>query len=123
MTANIKRGRMSIGIDLIDISRMAVKMKRNKDFIHTFLCKNETDSLKTLNFNESVEYAARVFAIKEAVLKALKIGIGNGLELCEIEVLKNCRAVKIDKKPFDKKRFAICTCKEDNLLIATAIIY
>ena len=102
---------------------MAKKIERNSDFVCAFLCESERESLKALKPTESIERVAGYFAIKEAVLKALKIGMGNGLELCEIEVRKDCQAVKIDKKPFDKKRFIIRTSQANNLLIALAIAY
>ena len=123
MTPKNKREYMEIGIDLVDISRMAKKIERNKDFVRAFLCQSEIDSLKALNLGESIICAARYFAIKEAVLKALKLGMGNGLELCEIEVQGDFKSVRIDKKPFSSRRFVLHTSREDNLLIALAIVF
>ena len=74
-----------IGIDIVEVERFE---KHSKDDIfvqkHFNLSEVAYLSQKGVGFHQSL---AGLFACKEAVLKALKIGIGKQLQLKDIEVL------------------------------------
>ena len=76
-----------IGIDLIEVERVATKINRKKGFRELVFSKNEIDfcEKKTKKFEH---YAAR-FAAKEAFFKALGTGWKKGTDFNEIEITHN----------------------------------
>lgn len=74
---------MQVGIDIVEIERF--REVDFKKFIEKYLTENEMEYL--LNKHDKYETIAGIYACKEAVLKAFKIGIGNGVKLKEIEIL------------------------------------
>ena len=75
---------MQVGIDIVQISRLQ-KMKNFDSFLNKYFTSQEIEYSKSKNnIHQTV---AGLFATKEAFLKALKIGIGNGLELKDIEIM------------------------------------
>jgi holo-[acyl-carrier protein] synthase len=74
-----------VGIDMIEIERVATKISKENGF------KEKVFSLKEITYCESTanspqHYAAR-FAAKEAFLKATGMGLMAGYDLSEIEVM------------------------------------
>ena len=74
----------SIGIDLIEISRIKRSMER-QSFLRKILGPNEHEELKERNFPP--QSVAVSFCAKEAFLKALGKGLGD-INLAEIELLR-----------------------------------
>lgn len=74
---------MKVGIDIVDVSRFQNNQFVN--FTEKYLTKNEIDYLK--NKPNKYQTLAGIFACKEAILKAFKVGIGCGIPLNEIEIL------------------------------------
>ena len=74
---------MKVGIDVLDVKRME-KLVENE----SFLVKNFTSyEIKYLNKKKFKDQTlAGLFCAKESFLKALGIGIKNGIQLNEIEV-------------------------------------
>lgn len=74
-----------IGIDIIEVMRIKSAIEKNKAFIHRIFCAEE------IKFSERgvfrYEELAGRFAVKEAVLKALKIGWRQGIGFKDIAVL------------------------------------
>ncbi len=81
------RGRfvVSVGTDLVDIDRMRAVIDRRPRFITRVF--TEQEQAYCLSRNDSAERFAARFAAKEAVLKALGVGLG-GADLVEIEVVR-----------------------------------
>lgn len=68
-----------IGIDMLDIARMERPM-RNKRFREKVFSANELDYIS----ERGLKSAAGIFCAKEAVAKAMGIGIFNALSMVEI---------------------------------------
>ncbi len=80
-----------LGLDLISISRFASVLERGgADFKDKVYTPQEQESAEARK-NPCQHYAAR-FAGKEAVLKALGRGLGQGMSLQEIEILSDGRS-------------------------------
>lgn len=77
---------MECGIDIVDCKRIE-KAMQNQLFISKYFSKEEV--LYINSKNNMVQTVAGLFACKEAVLKALGIGIGAGLALKEISIIHN----------------------------------
>jgi len=76
-----------IGIDLIEVERVAEKIGKNNGFKELVFSKNEIDYCEALK-NKYEHFAAR-FAAKEAFLKALGTGWQGDTAFNEIEIFKN----------------------------------
>ena len=75
-----------IGIDLCGIERIARAMEGNERFLMKYYTEEERGWISRKG-KAGDQSAAAMFATKEAFLKACGIGIGGGVEMCEIEVL------------------------------------
>jgi len=78
---------VGIGTDMTEVSRMAEMVDRHGD---RFLKRIFTDEelVYSLDKPRQAEHLAVRFAAKEAVLKAIKTGVGPGTSLHEVEVLR-----------------------------------
>jgi holo-[acyl-carrier protein] synthase len=76
-----------LGIDLIEVERVAVKINKESGFRELVFSKNEIDYCETKT-NKFEHYAAR-FAAKEAFFKAIGTGWRNGTAFNEIEITNN----------------------------------
>ncbi|MGQ9464991.1 MAG: holo-ACP synthase [bacterium] len=74
-----------IGIDIIEVIRIKVAIERHKTFVNRIYCPEEIKSSQRGAYHYQ-ELAGR-FAVKEAVLKALKIGWRQGIGFRDIAVL------------------------------------
>jgi len=75
-----------IGIDLVENERIEkIINKWGKKFLQRVFSEGEIGYCGR-HIQASINYGAR-FAAKEAFLKALGIGLGRGVKLCEIEVV------------------------------------
>lgn len=78
-----------IGIDLIELNRIAKAYGRNARFVERILTKNEQIRFNNLTSERrKIEYLAGRFAAKEAFAKAVGTGIGK-LSFQHIEVLSS----------------------------------
>jgi holo-[acyl-carrier protein] synthase len=76
-----------LGIDLIEVERVAVKINKESGFRELVFSKNEIDYCEKKT-NKFEHYAAR-FAAKEAFFKAIGTGWRNGTAFNEIEITNN----------------------------------
>ena len=74
---------MQNGVDIVQISRFE-KLMHNESFLNKYFSKIECEYISQKN--KKIETVAGLYAIKEAVLKTLGIGIGNGLNLKDIVI-------------------------------------
>ena len=77
---------IGIGTDIIEIDRIERAIKNNKNFINKIFTKKEIEMFNKRNMRSEV--IAGNFAAKEAISKALGIGI-RGFSLKDIEVLRD----------------------------------
>ena len=75
---------MKVGIDILEVSRMT-KFIDNDSFLEKNFTKYEIEYMKSKNV-KSAQTLTGLFCSKEAFLKALGLGIKNGIELKEIEI-------------------------------------
>jgi len=73
-----------VGIDMIEVSRVATKIGKESGFREMVFSQNEIDYCEP-KANKAEHYAAR-FAAKEAFLKAIGTGWKNGTAFHEIEI-------------------------------------
>ncbi|MFM1655700.1 holo-ACP synthase [Brevibacillus sp. B_LB10_24] len=78
---------VGIGIDLIEIDRIAELLQRNSKFVQRVLTDKERE-LMPKGDRRSWEYIAGRFAAKEAAAKALGTGIGAHVGFQDMEVLR-----------------------------------
>jgi holo-[acyl-carrier protein] synthase len=74
-----------VGTDIVDVSRLARSMRRRSAFADAVFGPDERGFCDSQRHPE-LHYAAR-FAAKEAFLKALGLGILDGVALTDIEVV------------------------------------
>ena len=76
-----------IGTDIVNISRIKIVFKKNKNFKKKVFSFNEIKTVET-KLNKINSYAKR-FAAKEAFSKAIGTGISNGISFNEISINNN----------------------------------
>ena len=79
---------VGIGIDIIEVDRVAEKIQRDNGFKEKVFSKDEIKYCEAVGENKMQHYASR-FAAKEAFLKATGKGLLLSHELHEIEVISN----------------------------------
>lgn len=77
-----------IGLDIIEIERIAKVMARTEKFENRILTERELALSTTYSMSRKVEFLAGRFAAKEAFSKALGTGIGTACQLHDIEILR-----------------------------------
>lgn len=80
---------MGIGLDLVELDRIAKSIQRSEKFAKRILTERELEIFDTLSEYRKIEFLAGRFAAKEAYSKACGTGIGAGCEFHQIEILKN----------------------------------
>ena len=78
-----------IGTDIVNISRIKIVFKKNKNFKKKLFSLNEIKTVET-KLNKINSYAKR-FAAKEAFSKAIGTGISNGISFNEISINNNSK--------------------------------
>ena len=76
-----------IGLDIVELDRVARLDGRNAKFRERILSKRELYIYETLSSNRKIEYLAGRFASKEAFSKARGTGIGVDCNFLDIEVI------------------------------------
>lgn len=98
---------LSVGVDLVEISRIEKSIK-NPRFCKRVLGKTEYLQLMTRGF--PVQSVAASFCAKEAFSKALGTGV-RGFELCEVELLR-----EENGRPYLRLSGAAARLAQENLL-------
>jgi holo-[acyl-carrier protein] synthase len=75
---------IGIGTDIVDIARVAISLTKSTALAKRVLTDNEY--LEFEQSNDQARYLAKKFASKEATVKAIGTGIGNGMSWQHIEV-------------------------------------
>ncbi len=107
-----------IGIDLVKISRIEnLIAKFGEKGLRRFLSEAEIESSKN-----RVETVAGYWAVKEAVSKSLKTGIGKELSFHEIEIYKDSKNAPFVKVPqrFGISEIAVSITHDGDYAIAVA---
>lgn len=77
---------MRVGVDMVEIARMASAARKSSTFLKRTFTGTELRDADELTGARRNEYLAGRFAAKEAVLKALRVGIAEIRWLKQIEV-------------------------------------
>jgi len=76
-----------IGIDLVEIARLSRALRQSSMLLQRTFSEKEIQAAGQLGEARRHEYLAGRLAVKEAVLKALRLGIEDAAKMKEIEVL------------------------------------
>jgi holo-[acyl-carrier protein] synthase len=82
-----KDRRLGIGVDVVEIGRLARFMQKSRSFATRTFSSNELAAAVAMPQRRREEYLAGRFAAKEATLKALGVGLTRDLRLVEIETV------------------------------------
>ena len=110
---------MRTGIDITRIKRFK-KFLKNEKFLNKVFTEKEIEHiLQNKTEIGKLERLAGKFCAKEAILKALGTGIGNGIKLKEIEILsdENLRP-KVFLYSKAKQKFAVLKLNEIDISIS-----
>lgn len=118
-----------IGIDLVSISRIQTSCKRfGERFLNRFLSPQEQKlCLKDDNTSLNYQRIASFWAIKEAVSKALGVGIGGELGFLDIIISKSQKGapevvLREEKmQSFGIKKIAVSVTHDEGLAIASVL--
>lgn len=118
-----------IGIDLVSISRIQNSYERFGNlFLNRFLSTQEQSLCYKDNQNLNFQRIASFWAIKEALSKALGVGIGSELGFLDIVICKDSKgAPKVTlseekMQSFDVKHIAVSVTHDQGLAIASVLI-
>ena len=75
---------MEVGVDIVEIARIE-KMQKQAEFLKKYFSLQEIEYINKKGCK--AQTIAGLYACKEAVLKALGVGIGAGIRLNEISIL------------------------------------
>ena len=89
---------VGVGMDIIDIDRIAQAYERNPRFAERILTGVELTIFNQLSNRRQMEFLAGRFAVKEAYSKAVGTGIGK-LRFTDMEVGKGKRGEPVWKRP------------------------
>lgn len=76
-----------IGIDIVEIERIATLVNKHPKFVNRILTKREQHIYERLSDKRQIEFLAGRFAAKEAFSKAVGTGIGKELSFLDIEIV------------------------------------
>jgi len=79
---------IGLGIDIVEIERIAAIMRRQPGFVARILSERERSAPMPAAERRAAEYVAGRFAAKEAAAKAIGTGIGKSLGFHDMEVWK-----------------------------------
>lgn len=118
-----------IGIDLVSISRIQNSYERFGNlFLNRFLSTQEQNLCYKDNQNLNFQRIASFWAIKEALSKALGVGIGSELGFLDIVISKDSKgAPKVTlseekMQSFGVKHIAVSVTHDQGLAIASVLI-
>ncbi|MGO4890876.1 holo-ACP synthase [Flavobacterium sp. W21_SRS_FM6] len=75
---------VGLGTDIVEIARIESQLARSERLAHRVLTVSELHTYAQHNFK--ARFLAKRFAAKEAAVKALGVGIGNGVSFQDVEV-------------------------------------
>jgi holo-[acyl-carrier protein] synthase len=87
---------VSIGIDIVEVSRVRAAIKRTPRFLERVFTQTERDYCDARGASSFMHYAAR-FAAKEAAMKALGTGWAEGISWHDAEITRTERGAPILK--------------------------
>jgi len=113
-----------IGIDIIKIDRIEKFVKKfGEKAFKRFLSENEIR-----NNRQNFKRLAGYWAVKEAISKSLKVGIGKDFSFLDVEILKDERGAPIAKlseqviQKFSIKDISISITHDGDYAIAVAVV-
>jgi holo-[acyl-carrier protein] synthase len=76
---------VGLGTDIVEIARIEQQLMHSERLAHRVLTANELQTYEQHKFKG--RFLAKRFAAKEAAVKALGVGIGNGVSFHDVEVV------------------------------------
>ncbi|RFU67387.1 holo-ACP synthase [Peribacillus saganii] len=91
-----------IGMDILEMKRMEMLIKRQPRFADKILTNQERERYSELSEGRKIEFLAGRFAAKEAFSKAYGTGIGSEVSFLDIEICTDGKGKPYVSKPFSK---------------------
>ncbi|MDC3417033.1 holo-ACP synthase [Aquibacillus salsiterrae] len=112
-----------IGIDIVQITRIAEAVNKNPRFAKRILTTNELDIWNQLTSNKrKMEFVAGRFAAKEAYSKAIGTGIGK-VGFLDIEILPNKQgAPTLVANQIDGERVFVSISHSEAYVVAQVVV-
>lgn len=106
---------INIGVDIFFLNR--INNKTNKSFIRKILSNKNIDYLKVNN-----KYLAKIFSIKESLVKSIGTGFRSGLYLQNLIINNNKLKKPTVYKKYKNKKILLTISHEKNIIITIVII-
>lgn len=112
---------IGIGIDAVELDRMAQIIQKKPQFITRVLTEKEQELFAAHSFKRQVEFLAGRYACKEAFSKAWGTGIGE-ISFQELEILRGPKGQPLfTQSPFEGQVFVTVT-HTDTLAIGQVLL-
>ncbi|WP_268913881.1 holo-ACP synthase [Lentilactobacillus sp. SPB1-3] len=110
-----------IGIDITEIERIKMAVKKNPNFLNRTLTTEEIAALDDLSDKRQLEFIAGRFSAKESYSKAMGSGLGATVSLLDLTILNNDLGKPvIVEHPFDGR--AHLSISHTDTLVMTEVI-
>jgi holo-[acyl-carrier protein] synthase len=76
---------MYIGVDIVSVRRIAHSLSVSAKFASSVFAPSEREHAERMPLSRAQEFLAGRFAVKEAVLKAMRARLTDAVALCDIE--------------------------------------
>ncbi|ASA97355.1 MULTISPECIES: holo-ACP synthase [Anoxybacillus] len=113
---------VGIGIDIVELSRIAHLLERQPKFIERVLTENERMRFFELSSKRKIEFVAGRFAAKEAYAKALGTGIGTHVSFRDIEINNDENGKPYIISPSIDERVHVSISHSEHYAVAQVII-
>ncbi|KIQ95413.1 Holo-[acyl-carrier-protein] synthase [Anoxybacillus thermarum] len=113
---------VGIGIDIVELSRIAQLIEQQPKFIDRILTHNERIRFQQLSSKRKVEFMAGRFAAKEAYAKAVGTGIGTHVSFQDIEIENDENGKPYIASPTLNERVHVSISHSEHYAVAQVII-
>ncbi|QAV25346.1 holo-ACP synthase [Neobacillus thermocopriae] len=113
---------VGIGIDIVELHRIAELMERQPKLIERILTDNERIRFQQLSSKRKIEFVAGRFAAKEAYAKALGTGIGTHVSFRDIEINNDENGKPYIISPSIDERVHVSISHSEHYAVAQVII-
>ncbi|GHV98385.1 holo-[acyl-carrier-protein] synthase [Lactobacillus nasalidis] len=112
----------NVGVDLIEVERIAKVVDRGDGFARKVLTDREFAQYQDLTRKRKIEYLGGRFAVKEAFSKAWGTGIGKAVAFEDVETLRNDLGAPVTRSRIFKGRIFSSIAHDDHEIVAIVML-